>query len=387
MESAMKVLLTSLSGQYGGMEIRMLQEARTLMDIGYEVEIGISSFLDQARFFEAADAQGINCFTLDIPPFFELWNRRHINILKAYLVSVPFLKKKRYDLAHVFMPWTDQSASRLWVCAMAGIPTIMSIHGNFSNNANFTLFHKRILRSACPNLRGIFSVSESAKHSFKKNFAEFISIEIDVIPNFVDSQRFRPNPIQRKEIRQKLRISDDVFVLGYIGRLAARKNVGSAIEAFAEFNKTETSSHFVIVGDGPEESVLRQKALDFGLINSVHFLGFQAKPEDYFPAFDASILLSEEEGFGISVIESMSCSVPVICSNVPGLSEIVTDNHTGFLVSRNEHPIISERLAEINQDRSAGRFMGSAGREFVLKNYDFPIFKNRIRDFYQRHMP
>ncbi|MDP3445323.1 MAG: hypothetical protein Q8T08_20890, partial [Ignavibacteria bacterium] len=67
----MKVLLLSLSGQFGGMEIRMLQEAKLLKENGYSVEIGISSFESQPRFFSASNDLGIHCFTLDIPPFFE----------------------------------------------------------------------------------------------------------------------------------------------------------------------------------------------------------------------------------------------------------------------------------------------------------------------------
>lgn len=380
----MKILLTSLSGQYGGMEIRMLQEAVVLIDMGHTVEIGISSFPDQARFFEAAKSQGIDCFTLDIPPFFELWSRRHLNLIKAYLFSVYQLKKEGYDLAHVFMPWTDQAASRLWVCAMANIPTVMSIHGNFSNTTNFPMFHQRILRTACRNLRGIFAVSESAKLSFLRNFESFINIDVEVIPNFVNSQRFRPNPTLREKLRQQLEIPENAFVLGYIGRLAPRKHVGDALEAFSRFHTKESTSHFIIVGDGPDKSFLHQKACSLGIINSVHFLGFQSTPEEYFPAFDANILLSEEEGFGISVIEAMSCAVPVICTNVPGLSELVIHANNGFFVNRSEHIKISEYLERISQHPAEGNAMGRSGREHVLRNYDFQIFSKKIKDFYQR---
>lgn len=380
----MKILLTSLSGQYGGMEIRMLQEASLLNDVGHTVEIGISSFPDQVRFFNAAKKIGIPCFTLDIPPFFEVWSNRHLNIIKAYISCVPRIKKGNYDLAHIFMPWTDQSASRLWVCAIAGIPTVMSIHGNFSNEAKFSPFHQRVLRTACRNLQGIFSVSESAKQSFLKNFNDFLNIEIDVIPNFVDSQRFCPSLIKRSNLRNKLNIPDTDFVLGYIGRLSARKNVGAALEAFAEFHKKNNNSHFIIIGDGPDGELLRKAAADHQLMNSVHFLGFQSSPENYFPAFDASILLSEEEGFGISAIESMSCEVPVICSDAPGLSAIVDHSCNGFLVNRSDKKEIAERLAENCRDPALKSAMGSQGRQHVLGKYDFPIFSKRICDFYRR---
>lgn len=382
----MKVLLLSLSGQFGGMEIRMLQEAKLLKENGYSVEIGISSFESQPRFFSASNDLGIHCFTLDIPPFFEKWKFRHLNLVKAYLFSVPSIKRRQYDLAHVFMPWTDQSGSRLWVCAKAGIPTVLSIHGNFSNARNFSNLQKKLLKTSIPNIRNAFAVSESARSNFLNHFQDFFFSKknpVQVIPNFVDSTLFKPDKATSAIVRKELGFDDNDFVVGYIGRLAKRKNIAESIIAFSKFHKLHSNSKLVIVGDGPELNTLLKLSEELNISNFVSFLGFKNDTARYFQCLDLSIFLSEEEGFGISAIESMSCQVPVVCNDAPGLSEVVSDSINGYLVKKDDHESICKVMHYLFQNPDVLKAMGEAGRSTVLEKYEFNIFKANILNFYK----
>ena len=382
----MKILLLSLSGAFGGMEIRMLQEAKLLKENGYTVEIGISSFESQARFMSAAKDLDVHCFILDIPPFFEKWRLRHLNLAKAYLFSVPAIKRKQYDLAHVFMPWTDQSGSRLWVCAKAGVPTVLSIHGDFSNTPSFSDLQKKLLATAVPNIRNTFAVSESAKSNFLNHFQEFFSSvanPVQVIPNYVDSSVFKADKTTSAIIRRELGLGENDFVAGYIGRLDKRKNIAETIKAFTHFHHLHSSSKLLIVGYGPESNTLVNLCEELNISNAVLFLGFQRDIAKYFQCLDVSIFLSEGEGFGISAIESMACQVPVVCNDAPGLSEIVSHSNNGYLMKKDDQESIGKLLYYLAQNPDVLTTMGQAGRKTVLEKYDVDVFESNILNFYK----
>jgi N-acetyl-alpha-D-glucosaminyl L-malate synthase BshA len=89
--------------------------------------------------------------------------------------------------------------------------------------------------------------------------------------------------------------------------------------------------HLVLVGDGPERGSLERKVRRYGAQDCVHFLGRQEAVEEILPLADVFLMPSETESFGLSALEAMACGVPVVCTNVGGLPEIVEHGKEGFL--------------------------------------------------------
>jgi glycosyltransferase involved in cell wall biosynthesis len=105
-------------------------------------------------------------------------------------------------------------------------------------------------------------------------------------------------------------------------------------------------AHLVIVGDGPEFEPLRTKAAALGLANRLHFLGRRDDVEEILPAFDVFCLPSLVEGLPRAVLEAQACDVPVVASNVGGLSEAVCAR-AGALVPPGDPAALAGALQQI----------------------------------------
>jgi glycosyltransferase involved in cell wall biosynthesis len=127
---------------------------------------------------------------------------------------------------------------------------------------------------------------------------------------------------------------DSSFIL-YVGNLRPHKNVEGLVRAFAQLRKTRGSAHpLVIVGaaKGAAAERLRQLAVDLGISGSIHFAG-PLEESVLVAAYNAAamvVLPSFEEGFGLPVVEAMSCGTPVACSRAASLPEIAGDDAAYF---------------------------------------------------------
>jgi hypothetical protein len=113
MNGKKKILLTSQSGQLGGMELRLADESRLLSQIGYEPALAISPFAGSAAWLATLEAEGLRLAQFDPPPFFEEWPWRRANLLRARLLDSRRLARLAPSLVHVAYAWTLTGGSRL----------------------------------------------------------------------------------------------------------------------------------------------------------------------------------------------------------------------------------------------------------------------------------
>ena len=152
-----------------------------------------------------------------------------------------------------------------------------------------------------------------------------------VLPNAIDSEKFKYNPNKRKDIRIKLRV-DGKFVVGHIGRFAYPKNHEFLIDIFKEIHTTNPNSVLILVGEGEEKERILQKVKQLGLQNDVLFLGVRSDIPDLMQAMDVFLFPSRFEGLGVVLIEAQAAGLPCIASkdvipeevNVTGLVKFVS---------------------------------------------------------------
>ena len=150
--------------------------------------------------------------------------------------------------------------------------------------------------------------------------------DVKVIHNFVDPDEYnrdRYAPTLKNQFG-----SQPVFM--HISNFRKVKRVRDIIDIFGRVN-SEMPSKLVMVGDGPERIVAEDETRRLGLESSVLFLG---KIDDVAPLLasaDLFLLPSETESFGLSALEALASGVPVVCTRVGGLPEVVRDGDTGFL--------------------------------------------------------
>ena len=132
----------------------------------------------------------------------------------------------------------------------------------------------------------------------------------------------------------KNKTSNDIFLVGFIGRLDTPKGVHILIDAMQHLKSRNIK--LIIAGNGPLEKELKRQAT--GLIN-IEFLGRIDNPYKFFGSIDLLVVPSIREPFGNICIEAGLCKVPVLAAYVDGISEIIENNISGELI-KPTHPVL-----------------------------------------------
>ncbi|WP_353814438.1 glycosyltransferase family 4 protein [Agromyces sp. SYSU T00266] len=168
---------------------------------------------------------------------------------------------------------------------------------------------------------------------------------VTVIPNGVDTERFRPRDAAgRAAVRAELGIADDATVAIFIGHEFERKGLHLAIEAL----RTAAGVVLLVVG-GSADMIRRARAQArrAGVVDRVVFAGERPDPVPLLGAADVLVLPSAYEANALVVLEALACGVPVVSTRVGFAPDIVVDGENGFLVAREVAPIAA-RLAEFD---------------------------------------
>ncbi|MCL7429304.1 glycosyltransferase [Streptomyces sp. YS415] len=151
---------------------------------------------------------------------------------------------------------------------------------------------------------------------------------IEVVPNGIDLDRFRFDPAQRVRARRRLGLPEDAYVIGGIGRLTAGKHFGTLVRALA---RLPDDHWLLLIGGGPEESVLRRTAHEAGVADRVLFTGERPYVPDGSPgpdlpsltaAMDVFASPSPEEAFGLAAVEALASGLPVLYASCPAIEDL-----------------------------------------------------------------
>lgn len=173
----------------------------------------------------------------------------------------------------------------------------------------------------------------------------------------------------REDARVALKIKSDGVVFGFVGRLIEQKGVDVLIEAFARASREKPGGMLSIIGDGPLMKDLKRLAVLRGVGPSVIFHGWMPDASTLMPAFDALMVPSRWEGFGLVTLEAMSHRVPVIASRVSALPEIVVDGVTGVLIPPDDPDLLAGAMITGLKDPALLESYGQAGYERLLNRF------------------
>lgn len=379
----MNILLTSQSGQLGGMELRLADESRILNSLGHQTALTVSEFTGALNWLNSLRKEGISAEILDVPPFLEEWKYRHINYLRARFLTSKRFKFYKPDLIHVTYAWTQTGNSRLWLAKHCNIPSIISVHNAFPDWKPSPQ-RERLIQQAFSGVKGIYGVSDSALERFDNIYGKFYPKDLThkVIYNFVDTTRFTPSPELRNAIRDKLNIPQNAILIGTVGRLDKQKNPHYILDCFKHIQKLIPDCYLLFIGSGNLEEEIKKRIADEGIKTWVRIIGFRNDIEKYYPAMDLHMLLSLREGFGIATAEAMSCGVPIIGTDVPGTSDILKNSKAGKLVPLDDARAVSQLTVSIVNNQSKRERMGQNARLEVETKFSKIIWQSAIKNFY-----
>lgn len=223
----------------------------------------------------------------------------------------------------------------------------------------------------------VTAVSENLARRTRENFCREPSggCAIEVIPNGVDTELFRPSPTPRDPNRAPMAV--------HVSNFRPVKRVPWLLEAFARATRG-TWATLTLVGDGPDQQATRLRARDLGLEHRVTFLGERdALPELLAPA-DVFALSSSDESFGLSALEAMSCGIPVVATDVGGVSEVVQHDVTGLLSPADDVDAFARHLKDLLFHRDRARAMGAAARRCAEERFARGMIVRRYEAVYRR---
>jgi glycosyltransferase involved in cell wall biosynthesis len=221
------------------------------------------------------------------------------------------------------------------------------------------------------------------------------------IPNGVDTSVFRPASFEEKmDLRSKLGVSPDHMVLLTVGTVSYKKGMDTLIKALYLLKK-QHSGPIVLWIVGPEQAsagfnkndmavdkfahLVRTMVENYGLENIVIFKGEQPNIHEYMQAADIYVHPSKQEGQPNSILEAMSCGLPVVANLIPGITdEIIQTGKFGYLINCEETDVFSAALRVLIHNPSLCKRLGNNAREEILQHYDICYIADRYCELYEQ---
>lgn len=306
----------------GGSGVIATELGKLLAEQGYEIHFITSSMpfrLD--RIYPKIyyhEVEIINYPVFQYPPY-DL-------ALAAKMAEV--IDREKIDILHVHyaMP---HAISAILARDMASydVKVITTLHGTDITVLGYDPTFKRMIKYGIERSDMVTAVSSS----LVKQTQERLNIEkpMSVVYNFVNENEYYKKELSY--IKDQYEIKENEKVVIHISNFRKVKRVNDVIRTFYKIGE-KVPSKLLLVGDGPETSTALQLVKRLGIEHKVLFLGKQKNVSELLSIADLKLLMSEQESFGLVLLEAMSCEVPCIGTKVGGIPEVIQHNETGYLV-------------------------------------------------------
>lgn len=218
------------------------------------------------------------------------------------------------------------------------------------------------------------------------------SSRIDIVPCGFDPDELWPVP---RIARKQLGLGPHEFIVLQLGRMVPRKGVDTVIRSIALLRERfGIAARLLVVGGNAEQIDIRNTpelgrlmalAKELKLDNQVIFTGQKPRSQlrYYYSAANAFVTTPWYEPFGITPVEAMACSTPVIGAAVGGIKSTVVDGKTGYLVPPNDPDAVARRLAALHNHPAHAQQMGAAGMERAYRRYTWRNVAVQIAAIYE----
>jgi len=229
---------------------------------------------------------------------------------------------------------------------------------------------------------GYIANAFSVKETYVRKFG-VPEQRISVIPNGIDTNEFN-EASPPEEVRTSLNISPDDFVITCVANLHVNKGHAYLLEAFEHlFTRSslcEKKLKLLLIGDGPERKNIEKQIAVYRSKSHIHLLGRRLDISDLLKSSTVFVLPTFFEGMSNALLEAMSCSLPVITTDIPENREIITHNQTGILCPTKDIGCLARSIERLLQDNNLSQSLGTAARSHIKKHYDLLPIANRFRE-------
>lgn len=267
------------------------------------------------------------------------------------------LHERRYDIVHTHMP-VPAVAARLLVAGRCRPRLVHTEHNVWSRYRGLTRWANA---TTYDRNAAVIAVSGSVAASIADGRpTRPTGPDVTVILHGIERQRLVVDPSARASARADLGAAVGDVVIGTVGNLTPKKDHQSLLLAHRALLDHGVATRLVLVGTGPLEASLRQRAAALGTHGRVVFAGSRDDVPRLLTAFDVFALSSVAEGLPVALMEAMATGLPCIATAVGGVPEILTDGVDGRLVPPSDVEALTGALAALATDAALRRRLAAA---------------------------
>jgi glycosyltransferase involved in cell wall biosynthesis len=364
----MKVLYSCLSKSWGGLEMFTLSSIQQLLKRNISVELICAA---DSRIHIEANNLGIMLHPVKASGYFH-----PVSVFRTSLL----FRNSSYSLVHT------QASKDLWLLVPAMFLANVKIPLFLTKQVGSFIVKKDLLHNQLyKRLSKIFAISTA----IKKNLIETTPVEsqnIIIVPNGINVNKFDPDKIDTKKVREEYHIKPDEIMIGMLARFTPGKGHEEFLWAVKELNKEYNNLQFLVVGEpsrGETEYAnnIKQLAEEYGL-NNIIFTGYREDTPDILAALDIFAFPSHSEAFGIALVEAMAMKKPAVCSNAEGVLDIAINNETAYLFENKNAYDLKSKLKQLIVSKETRIRFGENARNRVLEHFDIEIITDKVVKIY-----
>lgn len=301
------------------------------------------------------------------------------------------------DIIHSQCEWMSFYFAR-HIAWKLNIPIVHTYHTIYEDYTHYLLMGKTISKAlvlaasnwACNQCDHIITPTNKARNLL---ISYGVEPPITTVPTGIDLEKYQEplKAIDRKVLLEKYDIEDDTNLVVCIGRIAKEKNIDEILSNMANLREAFPKLILLVVGGGPYEKELRARTNELGLNDIVKFTGMvpQSEVSNYFKLGKAFVCASQSEAQGLTYIEALASSIPILCKYDPCLDGVLLDDENGYFFEDLESFKLNlKKLLDEATNSEFSKCAGKSSLKFSKENFGKSIEKiymQTLNDFSGRH--
>jgi len=280
--------------------------------------------------------------------------------------------------AHYAIPHAISAYLAKQILGSAGPKIVTTLHGTDITLVGLEPSYLPVMKFSIEQSDGVTAVSRFLKEMTLTNY--HVNKDIQVIPNFVDTGKYRR--VDAEKIRKGIAPRGEKILI-HVSNFRAVKRVPDVVRIF-ELVRRKVPAKLLLVGDGPDRSTCEGLVRELDLTHDVLFLGKQIELVPLLSASDLFLIPSQSESFGLSALEAMSCEVPVIASSVGGLPELILHGETGYIAEIGDIERMAKYAIDLLTNETKYKSFSAAGRKRAVDEFRAEKIIDQYEQYYQQ---
>jgi N-acetyl-alpha-D-glucosaminyl L-malate synthase BshA len=342
--------------------------------VSYAIPSRLSVFIDNIFYHEV---EMYNYPLFEFPLYSIALASKLVEVVKFNEID---LIHAHYAIPHATSAYLAREIIKSELDCKKDIKVVTTLHGTDITLVGLEPSFLNTMKFSIEQSDGVTAVSNFLKDKTKSAYS--IRKEIEVIPNFIDVNKYiRSDTEELRNVKKHIAPNGEKIIT-HTSNFRPLKRVQDVIKIFYEIKK-KVPSKLMLIGDGPERSDCERLARELEISDSVKFMGKQDSIPDLLSISDLFLIPSQSESFGLSALEAMSCSVPVISSSIGGLPELNLHGETGYIAEIGDIDRMAKYSIEILSDDKKYKIFSRKARKRAME-FDSEKIIPQYENYYRK---